>query len=107
VLFSLFLVFSLSLTLLGGHDRSSQAFLQRLKNTSVNPDQIAHPAPPPATAPPPAQGAGPASAPGALALPPIANSPAHRARPAPAPSTAPGSLTLPPIDSGSKAPPAQ
>src|SRR5215469_16388442 len=44
VLFSLFLIFSLSLTLLGGRERSNQAILDRLKNASVNPSTLLHPA---------------------------------------------------------------
>src|ERR1700757_4540696 len=46
ILFSLFLGLSLALTLLGGHERSAQAFLNSLKNTTINPDAVAHqPAP--------------------------------------------------------------
>jgi len=37
VLFGLFLLLSLGLTLWGGHERSSQAFLNGLKSVSVNP----------------------------------------------------------------------
>ena len=48
VLFTLFLVISLSLTLLGGRERSSQAILNRLKGQSVNPDALALPGRPPA-----------------------------------------------------------
>lgn len=40
VLFTLFLVLSLSLTLLGGRERSSQAILNRLKLQSINPDAL-------------------------------------------------------------------
>jgi preprotein translocase subunit SecG len=50
VLFSLFLALSLSLTLVGGRERSSQALLERLKKQSVNPETLAtHPAPPPSS----------------------------------------------------------
>ncbi len=53
-LFSLFLAISLALTLLGGHQRSSQAILERLKSQSVNPDALAAAAKPaPAAAAPP------------------------------------------------------
>jgi preprotein translocase subunit SecG len=41
VLFSLFLALSLSLTLLGGRERSSQAIINRLKLQSINPDAVA------------------------------------------------------------------
>jgi preprotein translocase subunit SecG len=40
-LFCLFLAISLTLTLLGGHQRSSQAILERLKSQSINPDALA------------------------------------------------------------------
>ncbi len=51
VLFTLFLVISLALTLLGGRERSSQAILNRLKGQSVNPDALALPAAPVAPTP--------------------------------------------------------
>ena len=72
VLFTLFLVLSLALTLIGGRERSSQAILNRLKGVTVNPEQLLRQAPPasPATqtAPPP-----PSTSPSApsLALPPV------------------------------------
>lgn len=82
VLFTLFLSLSLALTLLGGRERSSQAILERLKGTSVNPDLINKTPPAPTTPVPtaPAQGAPPT-----LTLPPIA--PAQPA--APTATTAP------------------
>jgi preprotein translocase subunit SecG len=105
VLFSMFLALSLALTLIGGHDRSSQSILDRLKNTSINPDQLAHPAPPPTTAPATA----PVQAP-SLALPPVsapthAQPAEHAARksapiinaPPPATTPSPPILALPPI----------
>jgi preprotein translocase subunit SecG len=56
VLFTLFLVISLALTLLGGRERSSQAILNRLKSQSINPDALALPSAArpasPVTAPP-------------------------------------------------------
>ena len=60
VLFSIFLVLSLSLTLLGGRERSSQAILDRLKGQSVKPAALAPKAPPAGAspgqaAPPPVQ----------------------------------------------------
>ncbi|HEY5105271.1 MAG TPA: preprotein translocase subunit SecG [Caulobacteraceae bacterium] len=51
VLFTLFLVISLALTLLGGRERSSQAILNRLKGQSVNPDALALPTTPAAPNP--------------------------------------------------------
>lgn len=75
VLFTLFLSLSLALTLIGGHERSSQAILQRLKNVTVNPDQLATPAPPAnggAPAPATALAQSPArAAPPPLQLPPL------------------------------------
>jgi preprotein translocase subunit SecG len=54
ILFSLFLVLSLALTLLGGRQRSSEAILNRLKGETVNPDLLAaHKAPTPGQTPPP------------------------------------------------------
>src|ERR1700739_3737739 len=55
ILFSVFLILSLALTLLGGRQRSSDAILNRLKNESVNPDALARtaPAPQPGQTPPP------------------------------------------------------
>ena len=41
VLFAMFLILSLSLTLLGGRERSSQAIINRLKLQSINPDTLA------------------------------------------------------------------
>jgi preprotein translocase subunit SecG len=117
VLFSLFLVFSLALTLIGGRERSSQAILNRLKGVTVNPEQILRQTPPAPSTTSPAAPPAPASqsAPPALTLPPVGASahpqPAHPAQPAirtanpPAPPTiitAPiaqpnPSLALPPI----------
>jgi len=76
VLFSLFLLISLSLTLLGGHERSSQSILNRLKLQSINPDTL------------PASTSTPSTGPGA-ALPPPVLAPAQ-------PSAAPPSATLAP-----------
>ena len=100
VLFSMFLALSLALTLIGGHDRSSQSILDRLKNTSINPDQLAHPAPSSAT-----PATAPAQAP-SLALPPVgapsqaqpAGHTAHKGAPIiAAPPPAASTLALPPI----------
>jgi preprotein translocase subunit SecG len=58
VLFALFLSISLTLTLIGGRERSSQAILNRLKLQSINPDAPANRAPtssPGEAAPPPVQ----------------------------------------------------
>jgi preprotein translocase subunit SecG len=131
ILFALFLSLSLSLTVLGGRERSSQALLERLKNTSVNPSQlIQHPAAPTPAAPAPTSAPGdipaqtPAAAP-SLALPPP-GAPATRPKPAEhataarkpgqiitapvAPSApplinTPSQLTLPPV--GGQAPASQ
>jgi preprotein translocase subunit SecG len=121
VLFGLFLALSLSLTILGGRARSSQAFLNGLKNVSVNPAQLIHPATPTPAAPTPAPGAQPpvqTGTPG-LALPPVGAPGAHP-RPAvhkasqivtapvapasPPLINAPASLALPPVG-GAQTPP--
>jgi preprotein translocase subunit SecG len=60
ILFGLFLALSLALTLLGGHQRSSDQILNRLKGETINPDQIKRPAAP---APTGAASPGPLSAP--------------------------------------------
>jgi preprotein translocase subunit SecG len=92
ILFSLFLVLSLALTLIGGHQHSTSQILNRLKNETINPDQTppAHAplAPPasPSTAPSPAQA--PVGNGGFLAAPkPTLGIPT---------SAAPGSSTPPP-----------
>jgi preprotein translocase subunit SecG len=88
VLFTLFLTLSLSLTLLGGRERSSQAILQRLKNVTVNPDLLVKPTQPPVspTGAPPSgtlSGQSPAqSTPPALQLPPIGSAAPPKPRPA-------------------------
>ncbi len=88
VLFALFLVFSLALTLLGGRERSSQAIIDRLKLQSVNPDSLPgrSPATPGQATPPPVQA--PGAAPSALAAPrPTVRLPSTPAAPAAAPSS--------------------
>ena len=126
VLFTLFLSLSLALTLLGGQERSSQAILDRLKHTTVNPALLDRPTPPPpASTPAPASPA--QSAPPALQLPPLTQAappkpqehgarPVHRAAnagsnapvisaPPPAPNLAtPAPLALPPLTKPSEAP---
>jgi preprotein translocase subunit SecG len=77
ILFGLFLALSLALTLLGGHQRSSDQILNRLKGETINPDQIKRTAAPAPTGTTPS---GPLSAP----KPVIA--PATGAPPAAAPS---------------------
>jgi len=71
ILFSVFLVISLTLTLLGGRQRSSEAILNRLKNETVNPNALVKKtpapasgeAPPPVTTPAPAPTSGPPTVP--------------------------------------------
>lgn len=80
VLFTLFLVISLALTLIGGQERSSNAILNRLKNVTVNPEQLLKQTPQPVqtpTTPPPATT--PSSPASSLALPPVAAGPAQPA----------------------------
>src|ERR1700761_5741147 len=58
ILFATFLTLSLALTLLGAHERSDRATLNRLKGLTINPDSIKKPGPPPPAAngpPPPVQ----------------------------------------------------
>lgn len=114
-LFTLFLVLSLALTLIGGRERSSQAILNRLKGVTVNPEQLLHQTPPatPATQAPTTPLPNPSSSP-SLALPPVgapqgqhAQTPRRTARPAgppilnAPPVTQPNpSLALPPIGGG-------
>jgi preprotein translocase subunit SecG len=66
ILFGLFLTISLTLTLLGGRERSSQAIIDRLKLQSVNPDTLAPAKTAPASGstdvPPPVQTQAPATA---------------------------------------------
>lgn len=78
VLFTLFLVFSMALTLIGGRERSSQAILNRLKGVTVNPEQILRQTPPTTSTTPAAVPPAPAStqSPPALTLPPV-GAPAH------------------------------
>jgi preprotein translocase subunit SecG len=82
ILFAAFLGLSLALTLLGGHQRSSDAILNRLKGESVNPDLLRARTPPPV----PGQAPPPVGAPGSTAGPPGA---APRPAASPAPSAAP------------------
>jgi len=92
VLFSLFLALSLALTLLGGHERSSQAILDRLKSQSVNPDTLAKRLP---VTPAPGQSPGQASPP-PVQLPPLDSG--APASPSSAPSSGAASgLALPPM----------
>jgi preprotein translocase subunit SecG len=93
ILFTVFLALSLSLTLLGGHQRSSEAILNRLKGETVNPDLLNRPKPPvPGQAP----------APGAAPVPstgPAAPNPTVRTAPAPAApplTSTPGGFLPPP-----------
>jgi preprotein translocase subunit SecG len=95
ILFATFLALSLTLTLLGAHDRSDRATLNRLKGLSVNPDSIRRPGPPsPATN----------GAPAPVQLPPLgAQAPARPASaPAPASPAAASGVTLPPLSAPAK-----
>jgi preprotein translocase subunit SecG len=98
VLFSLFLVISLALTLLGAHERSDQATLNALKNLRVNPNSLptlgGKPAAPPAGGAPTQQG------PAGAVLPPLAPTQAPAQSSQTAPATSPGAasgLALPPL----------
>ena len=115
VLFALFLVLSLSLTLLGGRERSSQAIINRLKLQSINPDTLAkrppgtagqatpEGAPPGEATPPPFQA--PAGAPLSGAPKPSVRLPTSTSAPPPAPldlSTPAPVVSLPPLPTASK-----
>jgi preprotein translocase subunit SecG len=77
ILFGVFLAISLTLTLLGGHQRSSDAILNRLKGETVNPNLLpARPAPMPAPgAVAPTAGAAPAAPRPAVRFAPGAGAP--------------------------------
>jgi len=86
VLFALFLSLSLALTLIGGHERSSQEIINRLKLQSINPDALpGRPTSSQAT-PPPAQSSGTLSAPKPTVRVPGAS---------PAPPSEPSSFSVP------------
>jgi preprotein translocase subunit SecG len=95
VLFASFLVLSLALTLLGAHERSDRATLNRLKDLSINPDSIKRPGPPAPAA---------NSAPAPVQLPPLGGPAAARSASAPASSNpaAASGVTLPPLSAPSK-----
>jgi preprotein translocase subunit SecG len=107
VLFAMFLTISLTLTLLGGRERSSQAIIDRLKLQSINPDTLpgrptASPTPPGQAAPPPVQtpGAGLAAPRPTISVPSGAPAPAALQTPPPAGSSfaAPAPVvSLPPV----------
>ncbi len=109
ILFTLFLVLSLGLTLLGAHDRATSAVLNRLKLQTANPNELnQHPATPPGAplngaapflAPPPtgaSTGAPPIPAPAPAATPPAHDATAadHASRPAAAAPTQPAPPAL-------------
>ena len=125
ILFSLFLTISLALTIIGGHARSSQAMLNRLKLQSINPDSLPAPTQPQApgstsqSAPPPVQTPAlpgtattqpgpsarraalsraprPVTANPILSLPPLTSEPASPAPDSPASAPPGGSTKLPP-----------
>ena len=83
ILFGLFLVISLTLTLLGAHDRSSSSIVEKLKLQHANPNALNQPvAPPPGTLP-----TGPGPTPSSLLAPPVAQAPPPLSAPAPQPLT--------------------
>jgi len=95
ILFATFLILSLALTLLGAHERSDRATLNRLKGLTINPDSIKKPGPPaPATN----------SAPAPVQLPPLGGPAPNRPVSAPAPSNpaAASGVTLPPLSAPAK-----
>jgi preprotein translocase subunit SecG len=94
ILFTLFLIISLSLTLLGGRERSSQAILNRLKQQSINPDSLPAPG---AAGQRPATPVSPNQAPAPTVRLPTAKRAAAETPPA-APFSAPmPTVSLPPL----------
>jgi preprotein translocase subunit SecG len=94
VLFSVFLVLSLGLTLLGAHDRSTSSVLQQLKGQIANPAALSQPTNTAPAGPPPGPSApapAPFLAPGATnpLSAPAPQSAAPITAPAPSPVTAP------------------
>jgi preprotein translocase subunit SecG len=84
ILFGLFLVLSLGLTLLGAHDRATSSIVEKLKLQHANPNELNQPvAPPPGSPGPLPTGPTPGSL---LAPPPASPTPAS---PTPAPLSAP------------------
>jgi preprotein translocase subunit SecG len=64
VLFGMFLVLSLGLTLLGAHDRATSSIIEKLKLQHANPNQLNQPVTPPAPV-----GTAPGPTPGSLVAP--------------------------------------
>jgi preprotein translocase subunit SecG len=116
VLFAMFLILSLSLTLLGGQERSSQAIINRLKLQSINPDTLAKRAvgqsapggaAPGEATPPPVQA--PAGSPPTAAPKPSVRLPSSTSAPAPAATpldfSAPApAVSLPPLPAAAPKP---
>jgi preprotein translocase subunit SecG len=90
ILFSLFLVLSLALTLLGAHDRATSSMLDKLKLQKADPNAINHVAPAVnAIAPPgPSNAVSPFLAPLPGSAAPPAAAPAPTVTPTPAPAAA-------------------
>ncbi|HZZ87348.1 MAG TPA: preprotein translocase subunit SecG [Caulobacteraceae bacterium] len=99
VLFGAFLVISLSLTLLGAHDRASSSIVEKLKLQKLNPATMNQPVAP-APAPTPTVPVGPATSqtPGALLAPPPSSS---------TPLTAPAPMPAAPAPAAAPAPKAK
>jgi preprotein translocase subunit SecG len=95
ILFATFLALSLALTLLGAHEQSNRASLDRLKGLTINPDSIKRPGAP---TPPPASNGAPAP----VQLPPLSSQ--APAKPAAPPSGAAGAsgVNLPPLTAPAK-----
>jgi preprotein translocase subunit SecG len=88
VLFGMFLVLSLGLTLLGAHDRATSSIIEKLKLQHANPNQLNQPVTPPAPA-----GTGPT--PGSLVAPVQSTQPLTA--PAPQPLTTVPNLGAPTV----------
>ena len=89
ILFGLFLALSLSLTLLGAHDRATSSVIERLKLQQANPNLLNQTRPPPGAPLPAAPTGGAPAAPQPVTSPFSAPLPTGAPAPQPAPSPHP------------------
>jgi preprotein translocase subunit SecG len=99
VLFASFLVVSLTLTLVGSHDKATSSIIEKLKLQHANTSELNQQAPPPAPTPT-------VPAPGAPAGSPLLAPPIQSAQPLSAPAPQPLTTTVPNLAAPPAAPPA-